>query len=192
MIPVLPELYLKTSADWRKWLKANYNRSSGVWLIFYKKGSGQLTIEYDDSVCEALCFGWIDSIIKNLDSQRYARKFTPRKDDSKWSALNIRRIEKLIAAKRMAPAGLKKIESAKQNGKWHKPDRPQIDIEPSGDFLAALDRNKKANENFSKLAPTYKKHYIGWINSAKLDETKKKRIKEAIGLLEKGQKLGLK
>jgi len=192
MTPVLPELYLKTSADWRKWLKANYNRSSGVWLIFYKKGSGHQTIEYEDSVCEALCFGWIDSIIKNLDSQRYARKFTPRKDGSQWSALNKKRIEKLIAAKRMTPAGLKKIESAKLNGKWQKPDNPQLFLEPSEDFMAALDRNKKAKENFAKLAPTYKKHYIGWIGSAKHVETRKRRINEAIGLLEKGQKLRMK
>jgi uncharacterized protein YdeI (YjbR/CyaY-like superfamily) len=192
MTPVLPELYFKTSADWRKWLKANHNRSPGVWLVFYKKDSCRPTMDYEDSVCEALCFGWIDSIIKKLDSRRYARKFTPRKDGSQWSALNKKRIEKLIAANRMTPVGLKKIESAKLNGKWHKSDRPQMGLEPSGDFMAALNSNKKAKENFSKLAPTYKRHYLGWINSAKLDETRKKRITEAIGLLEKGQKLGLK
>ena len=188
----MKQLYFKTSDAWRDWLQSNHDKEKEVWLIFYKKETGEPSMEYESSVEEALCFGWIDSIIKKLDERKYARKFTPRKDSSNWSELNKKRVERLIRQNRMTEMGLVKIEKAKKNGQWDKPDRPSIPLDIPQDFQSALDNNSKAKETFTGLAPTYQKHYIGWIYTAKRPETKEKRIKESIGLLERGQKLGLK
>lgn len=187
----MQQLYFPYASEWRKWLAANHDKSEGVWLVFYKKETGEATMTYDEAVEEALCFGWIDSIIKKLDERRYMRKFTPRKDKSKWSAYNKRRVAKLIKAGRMMQVGLAKVETAKQNGMWEKPDRPQIPVELPADFETALSQIPQAQENFEALAPSYQKQYIGWITVAKRAETKNKRIKEAIALLEKGEKLGM-
>lgn len=187
----MQQIYFKTSAAWREWLQNNHDKTNGVWLLFFKKGTGKSSIEYEVAVEEALCFGWIDSIIKKIDDEKYVRKFTPRKDKSKWSELNKKRVEKLIQDNRMTEIGLAKIETAKRNGQWDKPDRPNIQFDIPKEFQAALGQNRKAREHFDQLAPTYQKQYIGWIAIAKRPETKEKRIKEAIDLLEKGQKLGL-
>lgn len=187
----MKQLYFKTSDDWREWLKSNHDKEQEVWLIFFKKETGEPSIEYESAVEDALCFGWIDSIIKKIDEKKYARKFTPRKDSSKWSELNKKRIAKLIKNNRMTEIGLAKIETAKKNGQWDKPDRPNIQFDVPKEFQSALNQNKKAKENFNQLAPTYQKQYIGWIIVAKRQETKERRIRESIDLLEKGQKLGL-
>jgi uncharacterized protein YdeI (YjbR/CyaY-like superfamily) len=161
-------------------------------LVFYKKETSKPTVAYEAAVEEALCFGWIDSIIKKIDAERYARKFTPRSDKSNWSQLNKKRVNKMIKQGRMTEVGLAKIKTAKKTGLWNKNGRPQISLEIPPEFANALARNKKAKENYDKLAPSYRKFYIGWIATAKRPETKKRRISESIALLEKGQKLGLK
>lgn len=188
----MEQLYFKSAADWRGWLKANHDQSNGIWMVFYKKETGKPTIEYETAVEEALCYGWIDSIIKKIDEEKYVRKFTPRKDDSMWSAVNKKRVEKLIKEKRMSGTGLAKVETAKANGQWDKPDRPVISFELHAEFKSALDQNPKARAFFEQLAPSYKKHYMGWIAAAKQEKTREKRIQESIALLEKGKKLGMK
>ena len=102
-------LYVASRAEWRSWLAANHASESEVWLIFYKAHSGQPSLPYEDSVEEALCFGWIDSLIQKIDEDKYARKFTPRKPDSVWSPTNKRRVAKVIREGRMTPAGMSKI-----------------------------------------------------------------------------------
>jgi uncharacterized protein YdeI (YjbR/CyaY-like superfamily) len=179
-------------AAWRAWLAANHDKETEVWLVYYKKASGKTSIGYDESVEEALCFGWVDSIIKKIDEEKYARKFTPRKPSSQWSQSNINRVGKMIQAGLMTEHGMALVEAAKQSGNWDNPVRPpklSFDLPP--EFKKALDENKKAKEYFEGLAKTYKKQYIGWISTAKRAETKEKRIRESIKLLEKGQKLGL-
>jgi uncharacterized protein YdeI (YjbR/CyaY-like superfamily) len=177
---------------WRAWLSQNHSVNNGIWMVFYKKATGKPTIPYEDAVEVALCFGWIDSIIKKVDEEKYLRKFTPRKDKSIWSTLNKKRVEKVIQEGRMTEAGLIKVKIAKENGQWEKADSPQLDLTISPEFAEALKNNPKAKENFENLADTYQKHFLGWINSAKRPETRKKRIQESISLLEKGEKLGLK
>jgi uncharacterized protein YdeI (YjbR/CyaY-like superfamily) len=186
------QLYVADREQWRKWLSKNHATEAGIWLVFYKKKSSKPTISYEVAIEEALCFGWVDNIIKKIDAARYARKFTPRSDKSKWSPLNKKRAGKMIKKGRMTEAGLAKINTAKEIGLWDKDDRPRISLDIPPEFAKALARNKKAKESFDKLAPTYRKHYMGWISIAKRPETKKRRIKESIALLEKGQKLGLK
>lgn len=185
-------LYVTTSEQWREWLEANYNKVQELWLIFYKKDSGVPSLDYETAVEDALCYGWIDSIIIKIDEQKYARKFTPRNANSKWSDLNKKRIANVIKDGRMTEIGMAKIEAAKRNGSWDKVDRPDINLEISPEFKLALNKNKKAQENFNHFAWTYQKPFIIWISMAKRDETKQKRIAESIKLLEKGEKLGLK
>jgi len=150
-----------------------------------------LVEQKEESIEEALCFGWIDSIIRKIDEQSHARKFTPRNDDSKWSDVNKKRVEKLTLEKRMTSAGRAKIEIAKQNGQWDKPDQPRIQFEMPAEFQAALEQHPNAKKFFNTLTKTDRKQYITWITTAKRPETREKRIIESIELLEKGQKLGL-
>lgn len=188
----MKKVYVKNRREWREWLSENHDKETGIWLLFYKKKIAMPTLEYEDSVEEALCFGWIDSIIKKIDKEKYARKFSPRKPDSRWSELNKKRAEKMIQAGLMTPFGLNKIKAAQESGLWKKSDRPQLSFEMPSEFAKALRNNPKAKENFEELARTYQKQYLGWIEVAKRPETKKKRIKESISLLNKGEKLGLK
>jgi len=188
----MKQLYITDRDKWRNWLSENHAAEAGIWLVFYKKETSMPTIAYEAAVEEALCFGWIDSIIKKIDAARYARKFTPRSDKSNWSLLNKKRANKMIRQGQMTEVGLAKIKAAKKTGLWEKDARPQISVDVPSEFAEALARNKKAKENFDKLAPTYRKHYIGWIAVAKRPETKKRRITESIALLEQGKKLGLK
>jgi len=186
-------LEVKDCAEWRAWLAANHGRETEVWLVYYKKGSGEPSIEYGASVEEALCFGWVDSIIKKLDEERYARKFTPRKETSKWSASNIQRVERLIEEGLMTEHGLKLVQAAKLSGKWDQPvQKPTLSFEMPEEFAAALKHNPRAKHTFENLAPTYQKQYLGWIITAKRAETREKRILESIELLTEGKKLGLK
>ncbi len=186
------QLYVQTPSAWRAWLSRHHDSETEIWLIFYKKETGRPSLAYEPAVEEALCYGWIDSIIKKIDAERYARKFTPRKDDSVWSELNKKRVAKLLQGKRMTPFGLAKIDAAKKGGKWDEVHKPADSFELPPEFEAALTQNSPARKNFEQLSPTYRKHYIGWIATAKRPETKARRIMEAISLLERGEKLGLK
>jgi uncharacterized protein YdeI (YjbR/CyaY-like superfamily) len=187
----MKKMYFKTRKGLRDWLKQNHNKSSGIWLVFYKKHAGKSTLGYDEAVEEALCFGWIDSIIKKIDDESYVRKLSPRNPDSQWSELNRKRITKLINQGLMTQAGSEKVEAAKSSGAWYKPDRPQISFDIPEELENALAKNKKARNCFDQLAPSYRKQYIGWIKAAKMQDTRNRRIRESISLLEKGEKLGM-
>lgn len=185
-------LYVTDRGQWREWLSEHHETEAGVWLVFYKKATSKPTIEYDAAVEEALCFGWIDSIIKNVDAEKYVRKFTPRNEKSDWSALNKKRVTKMIKAGRMTDAGLAKIKAAKKNGSWNEDGKTPRSPGVPPEFAEALAGNEEAKEHFDKLAPTYRRHYLGWISAAKRPETKRRRIDESVALLEKGKKLGMK
>jgi uncharacterized protein YdeI (YjbR/CyaY-like superfamily) len=188
----MKKIYIKDRTEWRDWLSDNHDKEAEVWLIYCKVETGKPSIEYEASVEEALCFGWVDSIIKKLDETKYARKFTPRKADSVWSESNKKRVGKLIEAGLMTEHGMRKVEAAKRNGRWDEPvQKPELTFEMPPEFREALARNKAAKENFDKLAATYQKQYTGWIEFAKRPETRERRIRESIRLLEKGEKLGL-
>jgi uncharacterized protein YdeI (YjbR/CyaY-like superfamily) len=181
-------LYVKSRKEWRNWLEKNHDDVSEIWVEYYKKHTGKSRIPYDDAVEEAICFGWIDSTVKRIDDEKYMQKFTPRKEKSKWSALNRQRAEKMIKERRMTDAGLSKIKEAKKRGTWKSKDY-DIDVaKPPSDLIKALKANKTAYDNFKKFSPTIKKMYIGWIVSAKRNETRKKRITEAVKLAKKNIK----
>lgn len=188
----MKELYLKTRSQWRRWLSRNHDRSNGIWLVFYKKETGLPSIAYDDAVEEALCYGWVDSIIRKLDEHRFVRRMTPRNDGSKWSTTNINRADKMIKRGLMTKAGLKKIEAARNAGLYKPVIPPAISLVLPQELEQALAKNKKAQAYFKQLAPSYRKQFIGWINTARKTETRTKRVAESINLLQQEKKLGLK
>jgi uncharacterized protein YdeI (YjbR/CyaY-like superfamily) len=172
--------------QWRAWLTRHHASSPGVWLVFFKTHTGENSFPYEDMVREALCFGWVDSLVKRLDDDRYAIKLTPRKPTSKWSAINRRRWVELNTAGLLEPAGL----ACAPTTNTYAP-RPVIPELPS--YIAkALKTNAKAWAFFRALAPTYRRNFVVWIHIARRPETRARRIRESISLLAAGRKLGLK
>ena len=189
----MKRVYVLTRSQWRRWLAENHDKEkNGIWLVFYKKEAGRPSLKYEDSVEEALCFGWIDSIIKRIDDNKYCRKFTPRREGSSWSNANKKRVEKITKEGRITKFGLAKIEAAKRVGSWKRDSPPVISVDLPQDLLDALARNRKAKDFFEKLAPSFQRRYIAWIATAKKPETRAKRLKESVALLRKGERLGLK
>lgn len=180
-------LDVRSRPEWRKWLKKHYDSKSEIWLVFHKRHTGITCISYNDAVEEALCFGWIDSIVKRLDDARYARKFTPRRAGSKWSTINRRRYVDLKSRGLLTAPGLKR---APTNRRGDAP-RPSVSALPSY-IEETLKTVPRAWQYFKQLAPSHQRAYIGWIESAKREETKEKRLREALSLLAAGKKLGLK
>jgi uncharacterized protein YdeI (YjbR/CyaY-like superfamily) len=176
-------------ATWHDWLAEYGDRETEVWLVYYKAGTGKPTISYNDSLEEALCFGWVDSIIQKIDEEKYARKFTPRKAGSKWSELNKHLVAKLAREGCMTEAGLAKVDFPLHEAPASRPKRPALALP---DWLKeGLMTNPAAWENFQKLAPSHQRNYIGWISDAKMEQTRQRRLQEAIAKLEKNEKLGL-
>jgi len=185
-------LHVTNRKDWRSWLRKNHESEKEIWLVYYKKHTGKPRVPYNDAVEEALCFGWIDSIVKTIDDEKYMQKFTPRKEKSNWSDSNKKRVVKLMDAGQMKNAGLKTIELAKANGCWDKeiPSAQSVDMPVELDV--ALAGNENARDFFNSLSPSNQRQYMGWIGSAKRPETRQKRVRESMDLLGKKQKLGMK
>lgn len=175
--------------EWRSWLENNHEKETEIWLIFYKVKVNKESIKYEEAVEEALCFGWIDSIVKRIDDEKHMQRYTPRKVKSNWSASNKRRVAKLIKEGLMTEFGLRAVEIAQQNGSWNKLDSVDIRLETPKALKDALVKNQIAKNNFENLAPSRKKQFLWWIESAKRDETKEKRIKETIRLLVENKSL---
>ena len=182
----------KNRDDWREWLKKNHTTQKEIWLVYYKKHTEKQTISYRDSVEEALCFGWIDGTKKRIDEERYTHKFTIRRTKSKWSLLNIKLAEKLIKERKMTSFGLSYFEQRIEYDNELIIDSASNELALTPEIERVLKRNEKAWSNFKKLAPGYKKQYIGWLTSAKKEGTIQKRLKEAVQLLEQNRKLGMK
>jgi uncharacterized protein YdeI (YjbR/CyaY-like superfamily) len=184
-------LHVTSRDEWHAWLAGHYASETEVWLIYYKRHTRRARIAYEDAVEEALCFGWIDSIIKRIDDEKFAQKFTPRRDCAKWSAINKRRVRKLIREGRMTEAGLAKIDPAVLD------EEPQTQKSKARPALPrfvkqALMASPRAWDRFQELAPSHHRAYIGWIMDAKKEETRQRRLREVVSVLEQNKKLGLK
>jgi uncharacterized protein YdeI (YjbR/CyaY-like superfamily) len=186
MAAELPMLDVRNRRQWRAWLSKHHASSAGVWLVFHKAHTGVKSIPYEEMVRDALCFGWIDSLIKRLDDDRYALKVTPRKPASKWSDLNRRRWGELKTAGLLAPAGL--AAAPTDNAYAPRPIIPELPRYIAG----ALKSNSRAWKFFQTLARTHRRDFVVWIDMAKRPETRERRIRESIRLLAAGRKLGLK
>lgn len=186
------QLYMANRQEWRAWLGENHDKEKEVWLVYFKKHTGKPSIPYDDAVEEALCFGWIDSLVHTIDDERYTQKYTPRKAKSIWSELNKTRVQKMIEQGKMTPAGLKLIEEAKANGQWHKatPSR-NSPIEIPSDVEQALLANEHAWKNFMGMTASQRSQYIYWILDAKREETRQKRINDTVRRAEQNMKPGI-
>jgi uncharacterized protein YdeI (YjbR/CyaY-like superfamily) len=186
MTTQLPMLEVRNLQQWRRWLEKHHGSSPGVWLVFSKVRDQPTSIAYEDSVREALCFGWIDSLVKRIDQKRYARKFTPRQPTSKWSEINRKRWLQLEAAGLLRPPGLARAPT--DNTYAPRPAFPELPA-----YIGkALKANPPAWKFFQTLAPTYRRHFVAWIHSAKRPATRERRMRESIRLLAAGNKLGLK
>lgn len=172
---------------WRAWLTANHTRSAGVWLVTFKKHTGNKYLSTDDIVEEALCFGWIDSLPRKLDEDRTMLWLAPRQPGSGWSKLNKERVERMIAAGLMTPAGLEKIEAARQDGSWNALDAIEaLEIPP--DLGAALDAYPAAREYFEAFPRSAKRGILEWIANAKRPDTRARRIAETARLAQENQR----
>jgi uncharacterized protein YdeI (YjbR/CyaY-like superfamily) len=184
-------IFMSSLENWRSWLQENSQSNPGIWLMFLRTSSGHPCISYDDALDEALCFGWIDSIIKKIDAERYVRKFTPRTNLTNWSAANKRRVFRLIDQGRMQAVGLAKIGDLSAFAEQPIKPRPTLPELPTG-IEQAIRENSGAWEYWETLAVSHRREYIWWLTSAKRPETLARRLSEAIKMLEDRRQLGLK
>ena len=173
-------LDFKDRSAWRSWLRDHHNAASSVWLVIQKTSSKLNGLSLGEAVEEALCYGWIDGKLKRLDDQRFLLRFTSRKPGSVWSITNIQRVEKLIRVGAMTEVGLAAVEAAKESGQWQNAlDREQPDKIPP-ELETALRQKKGALAAYRDLTDTKKKQYLYWLQSAKREGTKRKRIEEIV------------
>lgn len=180
-------IHPETRGEWRGWLAENHRDSKGVWLISWKKASGRAPIPYEDAVEEALCFGWVDSLVRGLDEMRAMLLYTPRKPTSNWSRPNKERVERLIAAGLMAPAGQEVVDLAKANGTWNALDDVENLVVPP-DLADAFARHPGSAQNWDAFPRSAKRGILEWILTAKRPETRAKRIEETASLAAQGER----
>jgi uncharacterized protein YdeI (YjbR/CyaY-like superfamily) len=187
----MKHLYVPDRKTWRAWLERNAAVSTEVWLVYYKKGKSgarkskdrKPSVPYEDAVEEALCFGWIDSTVRTLDESRYVQRFTPRKSGSQWSASNIARVKRLQESGRMMPAGMAAF--AGHAARRATPHPTVLPPELECLFEAQLD----AWTRFNALPPGYRRTAIGWVASAKKDETRRRRLSQLIAAAARGERI---
>jgi uncharacterized protein YdeI (YjbR/CyaY-like superfamily) len=174
--------------DLEQWFASNHAKSNGIWVRFFKKGSGVHSVFYDETLDAALCFGWIDGQLKKHDNESWLRKFTPRRPKSIWSKRNIERAKRLIRSGRMQPAGLFEIATAEKDGRWKAAYDPPSKMVVPSDFLEALAENPRAKAFFETLNRA-NRYAIAWrLQTAKRPETRKKRLEDIVAMLARGQK----
>ena len=177
-------VYAKSRTEWRRWLNKNHAKEKSVWLILYHKSSATPSINYNDAVEEALCFGWIDSRANKRDTQSSYLFFAPRKPKSKWSKSNQERVEKLTKQGLMTAAGQAMIDLAKKTGTWD----AYAEVHQAGipdDLQQLFDKNKKAFKHYLDFPPSSKRIILDWIRNAKRPETRQKRIEETVKMAAK-------
>lgn len=180
----VPRLALRDRAEWRSWLAVHHGQEQGLWVVLAKKGAAGL--RYEEAVEEALCFGWIDSRMHHRDDARFEQWFSPRRAGSIWSGSNKERVDRLVEAGLMTPAGLAKIDAAKADGSWEILDRVEA-LEVPEDLAEALAAVPGAPEGFAALAPSAQKQYLYWVVSAKRPQTRAKRITTAVAAAAAGR-----
>jgi uncharacterized protein YdeI (YjbR/CyaY-like superfamily) len=184
-LPDLKVFQPKSRKAWRAWLTKNHATSSGVWLVYAKKHTKIPSLTYSDAVEEALCFGWIDSLIHPIDDSTYKQVFTPRKQKSRWSALNRTRVAKLIEAGLMTAAGLALITLAKKTGTWeaHVPSET-LTLPP--ELKKAINANAAAKKNWPTYTESQRKMFLYSVHGAKRPETRAKRVARVIEIVSSG------
>jgi len=182
MARALPQIQPKSRKAWRAWLEKNHATSSAIWLVYAKKHTGIPSLSYAEAVEEALCFGWIDSLVHPIDDSLYKQIFTPRKEKSAWSALNKKRVEQLVASRQMTAAGMKMIELAKTNGQWDAHAKTEALTMPP-ELKKALNGNAAARKNWPTYTASQQKAFLRMVDGAKTAETRVKRVARVIEIV---------
>ncbi len=172
-------LLMESRPAWRSWLAEHHATSPGVWLVRWRKDSGNPHLPYDDVVDEALCFGWVDSQPRSLDEQRSQLRVTPRKPGSRWSAVNRARVERLTAAGLMHPAGLAVVAAAQADGTWTALDQVERLVEPD-DLRVLLDGDPVARREWDAFPRSTRRAILEWLSTAKTDATRRKRLERIV------------
>jgi uncharacterized protein YdeI (YjbR/CyaY-like superfamily) len=184
----LPIKLFKDQLALSKWLGQNHDKSSGMWLKFAKKNSGETSINYTEAMEEALRYGWIDSQTKRFDEKFYLQKFTPRRSKSIWSKINVDKIEKLIKEGKMMPSGIAQVEQAKADGRWAAAYEGRSKMAVPEDFQKALDDSPKAKEFYEAMSSSNRYAILFRLHHYKKPETKTANINKFIKMLEEGKK----
>lgn len=179
-------IFFESREAFRTWLEAHHDAVEELWVGYFKADAEQSGIEYGESVEEAICFGWIDGLVHGIDDETYKRRFTPRKPDSKWSKANRERALAMMDAGRMTPAGTKLVEAAKASGEWDDAYRLADDHEVPEELEAALKESETAWANFQEFSNTDQHAFIALFREAKTEETRRKRLKRTVELVEEG------
>ncbi len=169
------QVHLETREQWRAWLAEHHATARGVSLVSWRSGTGRPAVGYEEAVCEALCFGWVDSVARGLDAERSAQYFSPRKPRSSWARTNKRRVELLRAEGRMTEAGERAIAEAVANGSWTLLDDVENGVEPD-DLKAALDARPEARRHWDGFPPSARKAMLEWLVRARTTATRDKRL----------------
>ncbi|MHB1341871.1 MAG: YdeI/OmpD-associated family protein [Coriobacteriia bacterium] len=172
--------------EWRAWLEKHHASSPGIWLAVGKKGNHVTSLDYDAAVEEALCFGWIDSTVNRLDADRFKQLFTPRRRGGTWSRSNKARVERLIAAGRMAPAGLAAIEAARRDGSWDVLEAVENLVVPE-ELARSLAADPRAEQGFAALPESQRKMALYRVYTAKRPETRARRVREIVQTAAEGR-----
>lgn len=182
--------FFKNALALREWLARNHEKTSELWIGFYKKESGKRSITYREALDEALCFGWIDGVRKRLDEDSYIQRFTPRRARSVWSNINTKRVEELKKLGKMEPAGLNAFAARdpKRSGIYSF-EREELKFD--GEFKKRFQANKKAWEFYEKLPPFLKRTVTFWVISAKKEETRWRRFEKLLESSARGVRLGV-
>lgn len=176
-----PAISARNRTEWRKWLEANHDKESSVWLILFHKNSQVQSVTLDEATEEALCFGWIDSKAKKRDGESYYLTYSQRKPKSYWSSSNKERVEKLVKLGLMTEHGQRMIDLAKETGMWDASTGVQDLVMPE-DLRELFTLNKEALENFERFTPSARRMILQWILNARKPETRQKRIEETVRL----------
>jgi uncharacterized protein YdeI (YjbR/CyaY-like superfamily) len=175
------QVHADTPAAWRAWLQQHHTQTAGVWLVLWKKASGRMQMDYEQSVQEALCFGWVDSKPNKLDEQRSLLWFAPRKPGTGWSRINKERVALLIEQGRMAAAGQAKVDQAQADGSWSALDAVENLVVPP-DLQTALTALPLAEQHFTAFPRSAKRGILEWIGNAKTEATRSKRVQQTAQL----------
>jgi uncharacterized protein YdeI (YjbR/CyaY-like superfamily) len=187
-VAVAPELLVPDVEAWRTWLAANHAVSDGVRLVLAKKGATEPTrLVYDDALPEALCYGWIDGQLTRRDDVTYCVRFTPRRARSVWSKRNVEAAERLIAEGRMQPSGLAEVERARADGRWQRAYDGSASIDVPDDLREAVAAAPRAQATWDVLTRTNRYAVLYRVHQAKRPETRARRIREFVQMLERGE-----
>ena len=183
-----PVVWFETQNDWDNWLAENHPKSNGVWLKIAKKGKGVTSVNYAEALDVAICYGWIDGQKQKFDDQFFLQKFTPRRPRSLWSKINREKVENLIAAGKMKPAGMAEVDAAKSDGRWDAAYDSPGNMTVPEELQAALDANPTAKAFFETLNKTNRYSFCFRVQTARNPEIRKTRIEKLIAMLENGEK----